>query len=190
MSGAPPDPNDLAAQALTRLGAQRDLPLLPLTTGWHFGDWSLNQPGLVLLAVLILCAAVLAFTGLRLRRGGADPWDTRVAEADGATAHAQANLQRAETLAAAGLYMEAMHELLLQCVADVRAARTFRLDESLTSREILHRATLPPEGADALADIISSVEWTYFGRRPADALHWQECRARFDQVRGALAAHA
>lgn len=190
MSASPPDPNTLATRALTHLDAQRDLPLIPLPAGWHLGDWTLNLPDVILIAVLTLCAGILVYTALRLRRRGADPWDMRAGEADAAHAHAQANLQRAEDFAAAGDYMEAMHELLLQCVADVRAARAGRLDESLTSREILQRAKLPPSGEDALADIISRVEWTYFGRRPADMLHWQECRARFDQVRGALAAHA
>jgi hypothetical protein len=44
-------------------------------------------------------------------------------------------------------------------------------------------------GQDALAGIVARVEETYFGRLPADRLHWRDCRSRFDLIRDALAGH-
>ncbi len=182
--------NALAGQVLDRLGAQRELPRVPVPNPWHIGPFFLNFPELVLAAVLLLCVALLAYGLLRMRRFGGDPGATPAGAAAPGASRGDANLQRAEAFAAVGRYMEAMHELLLQCVADVRQRGAGRLDESLTSREILHRAKLPPVGRDALAGIIARVEWTYFGHRPADAAHWQECRTQFAQLRGVLADRA
>jgi hypothetical protein len=181
--------NGLADHVLAQLGAQRDLPVGPLPPGW-FDHWSLNLPELILILVLLLCVGFIAYSVARLRGGGGSAWDKRPGAAADGGVSAEASLARAEALAAAGRYMEAVHELLLQCVAELRQRGAGRLAESLTSREILQRAQLPPAGQDALAAIIARVEYSYFGRVPADLMHWQECRQRFDRVRAALAEQA
>jgi hypothetical protein len=180
------DLNRVAGQALDRLGAQRVLPLDPLPAGWRLGDWSLNLPNVLLAATLVLCIGVTAYSLLRLRRGDTSAWDMRQDDAAEAGAPAQLHLTRAELFAGTGRYVDAIHELLLQCVSDLRRHGAGRLEASLTSREILLRAKLPPASQDALASMVSVVEQTYFGRLPADLLHWQDCRAWFDLIRRAL----
>ena len=178
----------MARGLVDHLGAQPDLPRLPLPAGWHWGHFTLDLPQVVLAAVLGLCLAVLITAVVRLRGRGEAGWDARADDA-AAAAPSETHLQRAEAFDAAGQFMEAMHELLLQCVADIRVRGGARLEESLTSREILARAKLPPSGREALAEIILRVERTYFGRSPADPAQWQECRAQFSALRGALGAH-
>jgi hypothetical protein len=169
--------------------AQRDLPRVPVEPTSWLDHLHIRLPDISLLVVLTLCAALIATTLYRLRRGQAGwalatPLDSSPGE--NPTAH----LLEADRHAAAGRLVEAMHELLLQALSDIRRHAGARLDASLTSREILRQAPLPPEARDALATIISRVEWTYFGLRPATESAWQECRAQFTRLTTHLATPA
>lgn len=176
-----------ADQVLRNLGAQRDLPHVPVEpTSWFD---HLHLPDVSLIVVLTLCATLLATTFYRLRRGQAG-WTLPTEDATAPGENPSAHLHEAERHAAAGRLVEAMHELLLQALSDIRRRAGDRLDPSLTSREILQQAPLPPEARDALATLISRVEWTYFGLRPATEAAWQECRAQFNRLTHSLAAPA
>jgi hypothetical protein len=188
MATAPASSLDsLAYQVLDKIGAQRDMPTLPVSRLTWLDRFSLNMPTLVLAAIAVVAVAALLTAVLRYR-GRAGAWDMRASAATADTNAACAHLAQAEAYAAEGRYMEAMHEVLLQSLSDIRAHSFFRLDASLTSREILNQSKLPPSGRDALGNIIQGVEFTYFGLRPATATEWHACRAAFENLRQQLGA--
>jgi hypothetical protein len=96
----------------------------------------------------------------------------------------------AEALARAGRYGEAMHLLLLRSLVELRARLGLAMADSLTSREILGRLTLPAAGRRALADLIDRVEWTEFGGRAASAETYQTSRSSFEAFVAALRSAA
>jgi len=95
-------------------------------------------------------------------------------------------LGAADDLAAQGRFVEAMHILLLQGLAAIRAGLDEEFADSLTSREILRRARLPDPGRASLRDIVNRVELTYFGQYPAVLADYQACRASFTTLTQAL----
>lgn len=97
---------------------------------------------------------------------------------------------RADDLAAEGDYAEAIHILLLQSMRELRLRLGLSIAASLTSREILSRVALPSQGRAVLADIISSVEVSYFGTHSPSADDYQVCREKFDVFVGTLAQGA
>ena len=84
-------------------------------------------------------------------------------------------LARADQLAAAGEYAEAMHCVLL-------AATTIlgRDKHSLTSWELLRQAALAPPRLDALRDLVIRTERAWFGHRPAGPDDYRRVRVSFD----------
>ena len=93
---------------------------------------------------------------------------------------------QADELAGQGRFVEAMHVLLLQSLAEMRRRLHLTFADSLTSREILRDSSLPAAASAALTEIIQRVETTYFGRQPADAEDYRACRSDFDTLRKAL----
>ncbi len=96
----------------------------------------------------------------------------------------------ADALARRGLLAEAMHMLLLRSLAELRQRLGVTLADSLTSREILQRLTLPDVGRQALADLIHRVEFVHFGKRPAGPDDYGACRASYEQLIGAMLSPA
>ena len=92
----------------------------------------------------------------------------------------------ADTLALEGSFAEAMHALLLQSVLELRRRLDISIAVSLTSREILHLVTLPPEGRAVFADIIGRVEISHFGTHEPDAADYLACRTSFETLRALL----
>ncbi len=76
-----------------------------------------------------------------------------------------AALGAADELAAAGRFVEAMHVLLLQGLAEIRQRLDEQFADSLTSREILRSTRLSDAGRSSLRDIVARVELDLF--RPA-----------------------
>jgi hypothetical protein len=99
-------------------------------------------------------------------------------------------LGAADDLAAEGRFVEAMHVLLLQGLADIRQGLDEQFADSLTSREILHSTRLSEAGRVALRDIVTRVEWTYFGEHPAALADYVACRASFNALVQALHGNA
>ena len=186
----PAEPIDaLAARILAEQNAQAALPRTEADPGSFFDHWTLHLPDLVLYTILAACAALLVLLIVRLRRGPTEwgvPEGGSAQAGPGETAH----LAAADAFAAAGRLREALHELLLQALADVRRQSGGRLDPSLTSREILREGRLAPAAQDVLAGIVTQVEWTYFGLRPASLAAWEECRALYARLHTALGAPA
>ncbi len=190
-AAAEPDANALAARALDAIGAQRKMPGLSVTHGWSLTGWLFGHGRWVgdslLLALLLVCLGCIAVAVLRARASRSTPWhdDVPVAAAPGGAA--SPHLSLAEAHAGEGRFAEAIHELLLQALADIRSVQGTALPPSLTSREILSRAELAPSPRGTLRQLIGRVEWTLFGLRAAELSDYQAGRADLDQLRQALA---
>jgi len=76
--------------------------------------------------------------------------------------------------------------LLLQGLADIRRHLGEQFADSLTSREILRSTKLSEAGRGPLRDIIARVEWTYFGKHPAEREDYLACRTSFESLAHAL----
>jgi len=182
------DPNQLASQALDALRAQREMPGLSATHGWSFPftfqhGWIINA---LVLALVLACLALIATAVLRARARGTSTWQQPVAIAENPAGAASPHLDRAEKFAREGRFAEALHELLLQALADIRALHGTTLAPSLTSREILREPSLADTTRAALSLLIGRVEWTWFGLRAAESADYQAGRADLDQLRQAL----
>lgn len=143
--------------------------------------WTAVAVGAVVVALYL--RDILPGGGLaRRKRWSADPADPRQT---GAGAEAQAQTD-ADELARLGRFVEAMHVLLLQALADMRGRLDVAIADSLTSREILRRAPVSPVAKSALQDIVGAVERAYFGDHPAGEGDYLACRANFAAFVGAL----
>lgn len=171
---------ELAQRTVRDLALQTELPKEPPPpSSWsgslpEWSAWLLIALGCTILLYLVKDYIPL----LRPRNVGA--WG----EADEAAGPDGSLLPRhravAEALARDGRFVEAMHELLLAALAEIRARLGERLADSLTSREILRKAPLPESGRQALAEIIGRVERTYFGEHPAQGADYILCRDNLD----------
>ncbi len=181
------DPGAAAADAIRRLDLQRRLPAgeRDFVEPWHFNfpdipDWVLwVLLGLGIAVVLYWLVSYFADWPLFRR----PRWADAAGNADGAGESAGVALPiPADDLARDGRFVEAMHALLLQSLADIRQTLDAKFADSLTSREILRHAPLPEPGEASLRDIIARVEWTYFGEHPAGPADYQACRAQFNEL--------
>jgi len=181
---SPQDVQQLADQAIRRLDLQTTFPVVPEPIRF-------TLPSGVLWIVIGAALVVLlyAFRDLIpiLRTSRGNDWMSEEAFGGGGKAGSPAAaLGAADELAAAGHFVEAMHVLLLQGLAAIRAGLDEEFADSLTSREILRRARLSDPGRASLRDIVNRVEWTYFGQYPAALADYQACRASFNTLTQAL----
>ena len=92
----------------------------------------------------------------------------------------RALLARADQLAAAGRYAEAMHCVLLAAMASI-GGQAQKSADSLTSWELLRAAALGPAQLQILRDLVTHTERAWFGRRPAEVDDYRLVRGRFDE---------
>jgi hypothetical protein len=179
----PQEVQKTAEQVIRKLDLQTTLPREPERQRFTF-----RMPGEVLWLVVIVGLGVLIYAFRdyipiwRWGQGGA--WNSEETTDGGGEARAPAAvLGAADDLAAEGRFVEAMHVLLLQSLADIRAGLDEQFADSLTSREILRSSTkLSEAGRASLRDIINRVEWTYFGEHPAALPDYEACRASFNAL--------
>jgi hypothetical protein len=183
---SPQDVQKAAEQAIKRLELQTELPREP-----EKPSFNIKLPPEVLWLVIAIAIGVLLYAFrdmvpiLRWGRGGA--WTTdEVPPGDVEARTPTVVLGAADELAAEGRYVEAMHVLLLQGLADIRARLDEQFADSLTSREILRSTKLSDAGRISLRDIINRVEWSYFGEHPAAQPDYAACRASFNALATAL----
>jgi hypothetical protein len=183
-----PDAQTLADQAIHRLDLQTELrredepeqqPVrlrLPEEAVWIA----------VIVGVLILAYAFRDLIPvLRAGRGG-DWGEDEAANLAAGPRPAEIVLEAADDLAAQGRFVEAMHVLLLQALADIRRRLDEEFADSMTSREILRSRQLSDVLRRPLREVISRVEWTYFGGHSADRDDYLACRASFSTLAQAL----
>jgi len=180
------DAQTLADQAIRRLDLQTELRRQPESV-----SYSLRLPSETLYLAVAVGLAVLLYAFrdmipvLRAGRGGAWGDDGDDALEPGPRAP-EVVLGAADELARQGRFVEAMHVLLLQALAEIRR----RLDEefavSLTSREILRSKRLSDDLRRPLREVVARVEWTYFGEHPAVRDDYLACRTSFNALTTAL----
>lgn len=169
----------LARQAIQRLGLQTELLRQPEPFRWN-----INLPPETLWLVVALGVGMLLYMFrdmipmLRIGRDTAWTADEIGAAETGQPAAGMA-LGAADELAAQGRYVEAMHVLLLQALAEIRVRLNEQFADSLTSREILRSKQLSDELRHPLRDVIGRVEWSYFGEHPAEQNDYLACRSSF-----------
>lgn len=116
-----------------------------------------------------------------------EEWEAAAAGGDETAAAPGADvLAAADAMSREGRFVEAMHLLLLQSLADIREQLRETFADSLTSREILRGARLNPAGRSSLREIVAAVERTYFGGYPAQGDDYVACRRNFDALRRTL----
>ncbi len=188
---AAPSPHEAAKLAIRTLDLQTNLP--DATPPPDDSFWNFHVPPEVVEAML--WGALILGVGIVIW----SVWDSLpvfdrsrrvVLGADGQVIAvdklAEAQLE-ADDLANQGQFVEAMHVLLLQSLAELRHRLDLRFAESLTSREILRLSRLSAAARAALATIVRDVERTYFGAKPADIEDYRACRENFDAFKLALA---
>jgi hypothetical protein len=171
-----------AADAIRRLDLQTELDPAPEPPRLR-----IEVPEWVLWIVLAGGAAVLLYhlrdviPLWRLSRG--DHWDEGHGEAAGGAGRAPAAvIGAADELARQGRFVEAMHVLLLQALAELRGRLDEPFADSLTSREILRRVPLSDRVRKSLRELVTRVEWTYFGDYPAAEADYLACRSSFNDL--------
>jgi hypothetical protein len=196
--GAAP-PASVAREAAKDLGVQTQLPATPTAEHVEPSDFRLRLPDNI--ADIVLWGAIVAGVGLILWAVRDSPGfrgsrrDEVLGEAPGRLSPVsierleEAGLD-ADALAREGRIVEAMHLLLLRSLGELKRSLDLRFADSLTSREILSRLPIPYAVLDALAEIVSRVELTYFGNRPAKAQDYRNCRASFEELTSAVKAAA
>jgi hypothetical protein len=187
---SPQEVQKAAEQVIRHLDLQTELPRGPEPR--HF---SVPLPPELLWLVVAVGVGVLLYAFRDLvpfRRRRSVGWSAEEAAAGVGQGRAvlDAALEAADDLAARGRFVEAMHVLLLQGLADIRRGLGEQFADSLTSREILHRARLPEVGRSSLRDIMDRVEWTYFGEHAATLSDYAACRVSFDQLAQVLQGRA
>lgn len=148
------------------------------------GDWAgIPWPifekiliGLAAIGVAILLWVVLRPLVARLlqpRAAAAEPeWTPDRQEAE-------ALLEDADRLAAAGRFDEATHLLLRRSVGQIATARPDWLSPASTAREIAGILSLPAAARAAFATIAGQVERSRYALRPLAAEDWQAARKAY-----------
>lgn len=179
-----------AAEAIRTLDLQPSLPHEPVDTSTDDG-WHLHLPDWL---IWVLAAGIVGVVLYSLRNSlpgfisaNDEAWVSRSGDPFGALRAGENRLALADDLAGQGRFVEAMHLLLLHCLAEIRRRLAVEFADSLTSREILRSARLPEPGRSALDAIVARVEWTYFGHHPAGRADYDSCRAGAAELTAALA---
>jgi hypothetical protein len=192
------DAQQAAADAIRQLDLQTELPH-GLEPASDFFSCHFDLPpavAMVLWTAIFCAAAFLAYLFLVHARGDLfarwrrSPEDSGTAAGGHRPQDPAEVMTTADELARQGRFVEAMHTLLLQSLADMRQRLGERFADSLTSREILRSSRLPERGRASLREIIARVEWTYFGDHPADAADYHACREKFSELSLALHGEA
>jgi hypothetical protein len=92
----------------------------------------------------------------------------------------------AQALADAGRYAEAVHTLLASVLGHLARQRHFRLDDAMTSREVLRAAELDEAPRGALEDLVMAVEVSLFGGLPPSRDDFERCMVSYRRLEEAL----
>lgn len=170
---APETIRDGVGRVLADSSFQREIPVVPSLAVPP--EWLVVLLRMALAGGLALAVTLAAVWLWRRLRGHAA--DVTLPAAAGTSEPALIPTAPAEALAAAGLYSEAIHALLLDTLGAL--SRAAHLAPSLTSREIVSRARLAPAARDALSALVAAVEVSHFGGVESGEQDYRACLARF-----------
>jgi len=153
-----------------------------------FIGWIAPGLGWLFVAALVAAlAAVLFFIGREIVRSR---WPERfkkkrpprkpIVDWRPEAAAAQALLEEADRLAAAGRYAEAARLLLHRSIEEIEGRRPRLVRPALTSREIGRLEDIPEAARSTFAAIAAVVERSFFGGRDVDAAGFAECRRTYE----------
>jgi hypothetical protein len=149
--------------------------------GEGLADLRLSQPALfwiimlAMFAVLALLLWHIAYS-VSLAFRGTPKLAPEAAPEGGATLYFRRLWQRAEELAAAGDYTEAIRHLLLALLARIEAGKVALLP-GWTNREIVARLRLDEERRGRLAGFVGMADRLWYGRRPASEEDYRRSQA-------------
>ncbi|MDJ0972981.1 MAG: hypothetical protein QNJ98_00800 [Planctomycetota bacterium] len=95
---------------------------------------------------------------------------------------------KAERLADAGRFDEAIHVLLLETLGRLAGRMPGGMQKSWTSREILERVELPDDAREALRGLVTAVEVSLFGHDVPGRVEYMSCTRQFEQFAEAVNA--
>lgn len=140
---------------------------------WLF-EFEKTSPALFkifLAALIVLLIALLAHVGYvlwRILRGTPAPEPGAAHPAASRALTAAAHLARADELAQAGVWAEALGHRFLSLVLELDARRAVRFHPSKTPAEYIGEARLELPGREALADLVRRLYRHVFGAAPCD----------------------
>jgi hypothetical protein len=175
-----------ADDAIRKLDLQTEFPRGTEPLNFH-----LDLPPEVLWIVIAIALGVLLYAFRDLipiwRSGTGGTWaEDESALGETSPGNEAVIIEAADELAARGRFVEAMHMLLLHGLAHIRARLDHQFSDSLTSREILYSSNLPEATRASLRDVVTRVELTYFGLRPAGLTDYTACRESFSALERSL----
>lgn len=131
---------------------------------------------LFLVALIVALAALLAHVGYVMWKVLHPTADTGPAPVPAARrlADARAYLERADELAAAGRYADALALRFVAALLELDRARALTFHPSKTPAEYVHEARLDPAGRESLADLVARLYRHLFGAVPCDASAYQD----------------
>ncbi|MDR2300776.1 MAG: hypothetical protein LBF38_01845 [Deltaproteobacteria bacterium] len=88
--------------------------------------------------------------------------------------------RRADVLASQGLFIEAMHTILLDTIEDLKNQKNLIFPTSFTSREIVNNLRLGLGATQSLGEIVNTVEPTWFGEDKPGLEQYQSLRQKYD----------
>jgi hypothetical protein len=138
--------------------------------------------GLVLVVVALLLLLVhIGYVVWRIVRPGART-GTVAAATPGVIMDAAAHLERAEELASAGRYTEALAHRFLAVVLELDRRKALRFHASKTPAEYVGEARLTDTGRASLAGLVAQLYRHLFGAVPCDASAYESFRAAAQQL--------
>ncbi len=172
---------------------ERRHPLLWLSKLWYRAvDWLNGLAGdhptaftLLIAALIILVVALLVHVGYvvwRILRPTAGQGGGAVLGTAAVVLDARAHLARAEELARAGRYAEALGHRFLAVVLELERADAVRFHVSKTPAEYVGEVRLDAAGRTTFAALVASLYRHLFGAVPCDEVEYQEFGATAQQV--------
>ncbi len=139
--------------------------------------------GLVLVVVALLLLLVhIGYVVWRIVRPGARTGTAAPATPGGVIMDAAAHLERAEELASAGRYAEALAHRFLAVVLELDRRKALRFHASKTPAEYVGEARLTDTGRASLASLVAQLYRHLFGAVPCDASAYESFRAAAQQL--------
>lgn len=130
-----------------------------------------NHPVVILPLAVVLVAllAHLSWTAWKIYRSHVQPPGPARAAGAPVLADARAHLARAEALARAGRYAEALAHRFIAVVLELERAQALKFHPSKTPAEYVAEARLDDAGKGFFAGLVASLYRHLFGAEPVDA---------------------